>query len=55
MWKQLIFDISDELKDALIGELSDLAVAGIREDDSEKPGHTHLTAYFPSEIGRAHV
>jgi ribosomal protein L11 methyltransferase len=45
MWKQITFDVPDELKDAIVGELSDGGVAGVWEE-SLTPNSTRLVAYF---------
>jgi ribosomal protein L11 methyltransferase len=40
-WHQITFDIPDNLKDAVIGELTDLGAAGVWES-----GESQVTAYF---------
>src|SRR5437867_2185455 len=54
MWNQITLDVPDDLKDALIGELSEHDVAGVWEDAADLPGATRLVAYFgcTSNIGR---
>lgn len=47
-WNQLTLDVPDELKDAIIGELSDDGVSGIWESSEPRPGHTRLVLYFSS-------
>jgi ribosomal protein L11 methyltransferase len=41
VWRQIIFDTPDDLKDAVLGELTDLGAAGVWES-----GEIELTAYF---------
>src|SRR5215831_18806007 len=45
MWNQITFDVPDDLKDAIVGELSDGGVAGVWEE-SLTPNSTRLVAYF---------
>ena len=45
-WNQLTLDVPDDLKDAIIGELSDDGVSGIWESSEPQPGHTRLVLYF---------
>ena len=45
-WNQLTLDVPDELKDAIIGELSDDGVSGVWESGEPSPGHTRLILYF---------
>src|SRR5579884_2979282 len=45
MWKQISFEVPDELKDAVIGELSDRSLAGVWEETSG-PDSARLIAYF---------
>ncbi len=45
-WNQLTLDVPDDLKDAIIGELSDDGVSGIWESGEPQPGHTRLVLYF---------
>lgn len=46
MWSQIALDVPDDLKDAVIGVLSDHDVAGVWENAGEIPGSTRLVAYF---------
>src|SRR5438093_1449300 len=46
MWNQITFDVPDDLKDAVVGELSDDGVAGVWEDAAANPGSSRLIAYF---------
>src|SRR5262245_31690314 len=48
MWKQITLDVPDDLKDAVVGELSEEGVAGVWENPSSRPGLTGLTLYFNS-------
>jgi ribosomal protein L11 methyltransferase len=48
MWKQITLDVPDDLKDAVVGELSEEGVAGVWENASPSPGLTGLTLYFNS-------
>src|SRR5262245_51590471 len=48
MWKQITLDVPDDLKDAIVGELSEEGVAGIWEEVGSGPGRTVLTLYFNS-------
>lgn len=45
-WNQLTLDVPDDLKDAIIGELSDDGVSGVWESGEPQPGHTRLVLYF---------
>ncbi len=45
-WNQLTLDVPDDLKDAIIGEVSDDGIAGVWESDSPEPGLTRLVLYF---------
>src|SRR5687768_12503874 len=45
-WNQLTLDVPDDLKDAIIGELSEDGVSGIWESGEPQPGHTRLILYF---------
>lgn len=45
-WNQLTLDVPDDLKDAVVGELSDDGVAGVWESDGPRPGVTRLVLYF---------
>jgi ribosomal protein L11 methyltransferase len=45
-WNQLTLDVPDDLKDAVVGELSDDGVAGVWESDTPQPGLTRLVLYF---------
>src|SRR5215470_6418758 len=46
MWNQIALVVPDDLKDAVIGELTENGVAGVWEDASDLPGSTRLVAYF---------
>jgi ribosomal protein L11 methyltransferase len=46
MWKRITLDVPDDLKDAIVGELSGNGAAGVWEDDDAAPGQSRLTAYF---------
>src|SRR5262245_21892199 len=48
MWKQITLDVPDDLKDAVVGELSEEGVAGVCENPGFNPGLTCLTLYFNS-------
>jgi len=45
-WNQLTLDVPDDLVDAVVGELSNDAVAGVWETPSPQPGLTRLVLYF---------
>src|SRR5262245_58110674 len=45
-WNQLTLDVPDELKDAIVGELSSEDVSGVWEEGQPQPGHTRLVVYF---------
>ena len=45
-WKQITFDLPEDLKDAAIGELSAHGAAGIWESVDPLPGMSRLVAYF---------
>ena len=45
-WSQITIDVPDELKDAIIGEVSDAGVAGVWESGEPRPGETRLIIYF---------
>src|SRR5437667_7746465 len=47
-WKQLTIDVPDNLVDAVVGELSGDAVAGVWETESPHPGFARLILYFSS-------
>ena len=51
-WNQLTLDVPDDLKDAIVGELSFEGVSGIWEEGQPRPGHTRLVVYFnsPSDL-----
>jgi len=51
-WNQLTLDVPDDLKDAIVGELSFEGVSGIWEEGQPQPGHTRLVVYFnsPSDL-----
>src|SRR6185295_14660410 len=46
MWNQITLEVPDDLKDAVVGELSEDGVAGVWEDTASVPGSTRLIAYF---------
>jgi ribosomal protein L11 methyltransferase len=46
MWNQITLEVPDDLKDAVVGELSDGGVTGVWEDAAGAPGSTRLIAYF---------
>ena len=48
MWKQITLDVPDDLKDAIVGELSEEGVSGVWENAGPSPGLTGLTLYFNS-------
>ena len=45
-WNQLTLDVPDDLKDAIVGELSYEGVSGVWEEGQPQPGHTRLVLYF---------
>ena len=45
-WNQITLDVPDDLKDAVVGELSGDGVAGVWETDAPQPGLTRLVLYF---------
>ncbi len=45
-WNQITLDVPDDLKDAVVGELSDDGVAGVWENGAPQPGLTRLVLYF---------
>src|SRR6266850_6301434 len=45
-WNQLTLDVPDDLKDAVVGQLSDDGVAGVWEIAVPEPGMTRLVLYF---------
>ena len=47
-WNQLTLDVPDDLKDAIVGELSYEGVSGVWEEGQPQPGHTRLVLYFSS-------
>src|SRR5437773_4870581 len=47
-WNQLTVDVPDYLVDAVVGELSGDAVAGVWETESPRPGFARLILYFSS-------
>ena len=49
-WNQVTFDVPDYLADAVIGELSEIGVAGVWENDEPPPGQTRLVVYFSEPI-----
>jgi ribosomal protein L11 methyltransferase len=51
-WSQLTIDVPEHLTDAIIGELSDIGVAGVWESSEPAPGQTRLVVYF-DEPGHA--
>lgn len=46
MWNQITLDVPDDLKDAVVGELSDDGVAGVWESGEPQPGLTRLVVYL---------
>jgi ribosomal protein L11 methyltransferase len=48
-WNQLTLDVPDDLKDAIVGELSFEGVSGVWEEAQPRPGHTRLVIYFGPE------
>src|SRR3954470_21061039 len=46
MWNQITLEVPDDLKDAVVGELSEDGVAGVWEDAAATSGFTRLIAYF---------
>ena len=48
-WNQLTLDVPDDLKDAIIGMLSDDGVAGVWESNAPGPGITRLVLYFAAQ------
>jgi ribosomal protein L11 methyltransferase len=53
-WNQLTLDVPDDLKDAIVGELSEHGVAGVWESDAPQSGLTRLVLYFDdgSNLGK---
>lgn len=47
-WNQLILDVPDYLKDAVIGEISDDGIVGVWETDAPETGLTRLILYLES-------
>jgi ribosomal protein L11 methyltransferase len=47
-WNQLTLDVPDDLKDAIVGELSYHGVSGVWEEGQPQPGHTRLFVYLGS-------
>ncbi len=45
-WNQITLDVPDDLKDAVVGELSEDGVAGVWETDGPGAGLTRLVLYF---------
>jgi len=45
-WNEITVTVPDSLKDAIIGELSELGAAGIWESEETGPHQTRLIAYF---------
>jgi ribosomal protein L11 methyltransferase len=45
-WNQLTLDVPDDLKDAIVGELSDYGVSGVWESGEPAPGQTRLVLFF---------
>jgi ribosomal protein L11 methyltransferase len=50
MWNQITLDVPDDLKDAVIGELSEDGVAGVWEYTADHAGSTRLVAYFDAVV-----
>jgi ribosomal protein L11 methyltransferase len=50
MWNQITLDVPDDLKDAVIGELSEDGVAGVWEYAADHSGTTRLVAYFDTPV-----
>jgi len=55
MWNQITLEVPDDLKDAVIGELSEDGVAGVWEDVATTAGSTRLIAYFRHRSNIEHV
>jgi ribosomal protein L11 methyltransferase len=53
--RQLTVDVPEELKDAVIGELSEQRATGIWENGEPSPGVTRLEIYFDPDFNRADV
>ena len=57
-WNQITIDVPDEIKDAILGELSAEDVAGVWESGEPQPGLTRLVVYssspsaFPAILAR---
>jgi ribosomal protein L11 methyltransferase len=51
-WNQITIDVPDELKDAVVGEISESGIAGVWESAQPRPGETRLVIYFdhPTEM-----
>ncbi len=49
MWHKLTLDVPDDLKDAVVGELSECDVAGVWEDSLDS-GAPRLVAYFAQPV-----
>lgn len=54
-WKQITLDVPDDLKDAIVGELSGNGAAGVWEDDQAAPGKSRLIAYFDRTVDLDHI
>lgn len=48
-WRQLTLDVPDDLKDAVVGELSEAGIAGVWEDGEPAAGVTRLAVYFAAD------
>ena len=55
MWNQVTIDVPDDLKDAVIGELSEDGVAGLWEDGTPEPGVTRLVVYLDHPPNKARI
>jgi ribosomal protein L11 methyltransferase len=50
-WNQVFIELPESLKDAAIGELSELGAAGVWESGEPGPGLAQLTVYFDRQTG----
>lgn len=49
-WQEITFDVPDDLKDAVVGELSEQGAAGVWEAEEPSPGITRLVVYFSQGV-----
>lgn len=50
MWNKLTIDVPDDLKDAVVGELSECGVAGVCDEDDTSSNKSKLVAYFAQPV-----